>query len=265
MGKKLSGSDIILLSIAGIFDFFQEIKDPAGLISSYYQNFYGFVPQRWKKINIYKIIHINRKQKLLTKINKKLFLTPQGEKYLKNKFPTVFFRMEKWNGYFYFIFFDVTELRRPVRDKLRRILKQLKFAPLQKSVWVTINKKLIDLVLKFKKDYHLNKEIFIVKSKIAFKKDLPLLLNQLWHLDSLNKKYQKIFSRYQDLLTKYKKEKNLFSLINELSQINKDFYQITMQDPFFPRCFLPKKWSFFECLKIRRKIVEIIKIKKRNV
>lgn len=147
MGKKLSVSDIILLSIAGIFDFFQEIKDPAGLIGNYYQNFYGFVPQRWRKINLYRTVYKNRKKQRLIKKNKKLLLTSQGEKYIQNKFPAISYRIENWDGCLYFLLFDIAELKRQIRNKLRNLLKQLKFARLQKSVWVAINKKLIDMVL----------------------------------------------------------------------------------------------------------------------
>lgn len=265
MKKTLSVSDIILLSIAGVFDFFQEIKNPGGLISNYYQNFYGFVPQRWQKVNIYKTIHINRKKNRLAKINKKLFLTPEGEKYLKNRFPSIFLKMKKWDGYLYFVFFDVAELKRHVRDYLRSLLKQINFAQLQKSVWITFNKKIIKPILKFKKTYHLNKEIIIIKAKFQSQKQIPKLINQLWRLNDINQKYHQIFLRYQGLLTKYIKEKNLFSLINEFGRINKDFYQIIRKDPFLPRSLLPKKWYYFESLKMKRKIAKIIKIKNKNI
>lgn len=264
MKKSLSISDIVLLSIAGIFDFFQEIKDPGGLISSYYQNFYGFVPQRWQKINLYRIIYKNRKKQRLIKKNKKLLLTNEGKKYIENNFPVISYRIEKWDGYLYFILFDVVELKRQIRDKLRNLLKQLKFAQLQKSVWVTINKNLINLILEFKKNYHINQEIFIIKAKFCTNGNIRSLINQLWCLDDLNKKYQKIFKRYQHLITKYKKEKNHFFLLKEFAKINKDLYQITTQDPFLPSSLLPKKWFYFESLKIKRKIARIIKITHRN-
>lgn len=260
MKKSLTVSDIILLSIAGIFDFFQEIKDPAGLISSYYQNFYGFVPQRWRKINLYKTVYKNRKKQRLIKKNKKLLLTHEGKKHIQNNFPVISYRIEKWDGYLYFILFDVAELKRQVRDKLRDLLKQLKFAHLQKSVWVAINKKLINLILEFKKNYHLNQEIFIIKAKFSSNDNLGSLINQLWHLDNLNKKYQKIFKRYQNLLTKYKKERNLFFLLRKFGKINRDFYQITTQDPLLPTSILPERWFYFKSLKIKNKIAKIIKI-----
>lgn len=265
MKKRLSVSDIILLSIAGIFDFFQAIKDPGGLISNYYQNFYGFVPHRWQKTNIYKVIHMNRKQKRLIKINKKFLLTPQGENHLKTNFPLVFFRIKKWGGYFHFIFFDVMELKRTVRDRLRSLLKQLNFALLQKSVWITHNSKLIKPILEFKQNYNLNKEILIIKAKFSSNKDLCPLINQLWRLDDLNKEYQRIFRQYQDLLTQYKKEKNFPFFLERFSQINRNFYQITIKDPFFPPSLLPKKWFYFEGLKIKKEIARIIKAKKQNI
>ena len=45
-------------------------------------------------------------------------------------------RPNKWDGKWRFLFFDITEKRRPYREALRGMLKQLHFYPFQKSVWV---------------------------------------------------------------------------------------------------------------------------------
>jgi len=44
--KKVRLKEIFLLTIAGFLDIFQEVKDPFNMFSTYYQNFYGYVPDR---------------------------------------------------------------------------------------------------------------------------------------------------------------------------------------------------------------------------
>ena len=45
-------------------------------------------------------------------------------------------RPNKWDGNWRFLLFDIKEKRRPYREALRGMLKQLHFYPFQKSVWV---------------------------------------------------------------------------------------------------------------------------------
>lgn len=45
-------------------------------------------------------------------------------------------RPNKWDGQWRFLLFDIAEKRRPYREALRGMLKQLHFYPFQKSVWV---------------------------------------------------------------------------------------------------------------------------------
>lgn len=45
-------------------------------------------------------------------------------------------RPNTWDGKWRFLLFDIKEKRRPYREALRGMLKQLRFYPFQKSVWV---------------------------------------------------------------------------------------------------------------------------------
>jgi hypothetical protein len=67
-------------------------------------------------------------------------LTEKGKvKHLKYKLDDLGsnFGTKSWDGKWRLIFFDVPETRRGGRDNFRRILKSLKFYPLQKSVYLT--------------------------------------------------------------------------------------------------------------------------------
>ena len=56
MRKKISASDWLLLVLGGFIDFIDEIRDPFGLLSSFYQQTYGFLPSRFQRINAYQSI-----------------------------------------------------------------------------------------------------------------------------------------------------------------------------------------------------------------
>lgn len=261
MKKRLSITDIILLSVSGIFDLLDEIKDPGGLIKNYYENFYGYIPQRFQKTSIYTTINKNYRKNRLVKKNKRLILTPKGKKYLQDHFPRFFYQSNNWDGYFYFVIFDLIELKRNQRDRLRSLLKRLKFAYLQKSVWITYNRSFLKPVLDFKKLYQLEKDVLIIKAKFNETKNIAALVQKLWLLNEINADYKKILIKYQKSLSEYQKNNNLQILIKRYKKITKEFYQIYQEDPLAPLVFLPNPWYCFEGLKIKKAIAKIIKNK----
>ncbi len=265
MKKRLSLTDVLLLSVSGIFDLLDEIKDPGGLIKNYYENFYGYIPQRFQKTSIYTTINKNYRKKRLVKRNKKLILTREGKKYLQDNFPRFFYRSNNWDGYFYFVIFDLIELRRNQRDHLRRLLKRLKFAYLQKSVWITYNRSFLKPIFEFKKFYRLEKDILIIKAKFEENKNLSKLVQKIWLLNEINDGYKKILIEYQKSLLDYQKNNDVQILIKKYEKITKKFLQIYQGDPLTPSVFLPHPWYFLEGLKIKKEIAKIIKNKNKLV
>src|SRR3989344_6024245 len=139
--KKLKTTDILLLSVAGILDIFQEFKDPGNLISNYYQNFYGFVPARWKKESyrslVYQMIRDKKLVKVKTHNNYRFKITQKGINHIEKKFPQLKFQEKIWDGKWKILIFDIDEINRGTRDSLRIKLKYLGFGLLQKSVWIS--------------------------------------------------------------------------------------------------------------------------------
>lgn len=66
------------------------------------------------------------------------YLTEEGKKhagmYQLNEL--VVKHPKQWDGYWHILLFDISQSNRFVRDALRGIIRELGFAPLQKSVWV---------------------------------------------------------------------------------------------------------------------------------
>lgn len=69
----------------------------------------------------------------------KVDLTPDGYKTIKNyEFDALKLkRMEKWDGVWRMVVWDVPENQRTIRDTIRYKLKAMNFARIQRSIWIT--------------------------------------------------------------------------------------------------------------------------------
>ena len=52
MRKLLKPKDILLLGLAHVLDFAEEVRDPGGFISFSYKNMYGWIPRRYRRNNV---------------------------------------------------------------------------------------------------------------------------------------------------------------------------------------------------------------------
>lgn len=65
-------------------------------------------------------------------------LSPAGEQRLAQlNFRLIKFDPQNWDGRWRILIFDIPESRRPQRDMVRHLIRQLGMQPLQKSVWLT--------------------------------------------------------------------------------------------------------------------------------
>lgn len=141
MGKLLRARDILLLTLAGIGDVLQEIKDPLQIASKSYESMYGFIPARYKRNNFFQTVDRNLKTGDIEKIIKKdkvyLRLTSTGKDRLYRDFP-ILNLTKKWNKCWLIVIFDIAEKSKSIRKNLRRKIKSLGFGMLQESVWISL-------------------------------------------------------------------------------------------------------------------------------
>ncbi len=99
----------------------------------------------WKKFNT-KLLRRNIKrlheQKIVEFINEDeqevIKLTKKGKtKYLRFKLEELSFKGKSWDGKWRLVIYDISKLKRPAQESFRRVLKQINFFPLQKSVYLT--------------------------------------------------------------------------------------------------------------------------------
>lgn len=253
--KKLKLTDILLLSIGGILDVFQEIKDPGKIYSNYYENFYGFVPDRWKKQNYYSLISKLLKNKKIEKIKKessyKYRITSSGILYLQKRRFLNSLQEKKWDKKWRILIFDIEEINKNVRDSLRKIIKEYGFGYLQKSVWISPYD-VFQKLEKFIQTYKLQNNIILIESK---KLSIPNqeLASIVWQIDKFKLNYNQIYKNLYNIYNK-RKVKKYRNLKSEFNKIYKQLISITLKDPHLPKEFLSHKWPYRKTVSLAKKL-----------
>lgn len=226
--------DRILLGLAFLGDLFEDLVDPGGLFSSGYENLYGFTPRRYKKSHFMAAVHYALRTGKIEKVIKNgmpcLRLTGKGRQKLVRDFPLVWFQKRKWDGYWRVLPYDIKEIKRGQRDKLRRKLYELGFKQFQKSVYLSphgVEEEMTD----FLKTLRLEGKVHLLLCRKILRVENRELARKLWQLDKLNSKYEKLWLKLEDILSEEK-----------VREAKAEYLELLAADPFLPEELLPKPW-----------------------
>lgn len=86
---------------------------------------------------LYRFLKKRILEKYTTNGRKKIKFSRKGLEFLFSHFPDFKKMNKKWDGRFRLVFYDLPNDRHNSRKRLREILKQLGFRPLQLSVWIS--------------------------------------------------------------------------------------------------------------------------------
>lgn len=260
MKKLLNTRDILLLGLSGAWDLFEEIKDPLRLVSKSYESMYGWVPEQYKKHNFNHLVWRNIKTGYIERIEKQgeiyIRLTSQGTKRITRDFPLLSLQKRKWDKKWRVVIFDIEEVNRSARDRLRKRLKELGFGMIQKSVFVSPHDIIQDL-LEFIETVGLDKAVYAFESSNPVTGDVKELANRVWNLDTLNQKYREIIERIGDghLIFKHDRIKMLNDesrreKVELVKELRGKYLIIVLRDPFLPKELLPSDWFGYEAKKL---------------
>lgn len=240
MAKLLRPQDVLLLALAGAGDIFEEISDPLGVMASGCKNIYGWVPPKYRRHNFYALMSHSLKTGYIERIIKNgqpyLRLTAKGNDKVKRDFPYFFFQNKKWDGKWRVVIFDIEEVKRRVRDKLREKLRSLGFGMLQESVWVTPHDVAEDFSEFLEAQGLAAKALVLVVEKL-FVGDNRELAERIWPIEEINQAYQKLiedFTKKDKTSGKAKEE--------EQRAFRVKYLEILRIDPYLPSELLPKEW-----------------------
>ncbi len=251
MGKLFKSKDILLLGLANLLDTAEEFKDPFHLISSSYKSMYGWVPKQYKKHNFYQLISRSYKAKFIEKIEKggKIYIriTSDGHKTIQRDFPLFSLQNKRWDRKWRIVMFDIEEVNKQMRDRLRLKLKELGFGMLQESVFISPHDILQDFI-EFAEASEVKDYLYILETYRIILGDEREFANKIWKLDDLNEKYKNIV----DLILNSGRGKK--SDTRNIRDIRSNWLRIVSGDPFLPKELLPKPWYGNEAEKLVKKL-----------
>lgn len=238
--------DRLLLTLAAVGDFLEEVRDPFGLISLPFEEVYGFTPPSYKRHNFRKSLVRSLRVGNIEKIEKNneiyLRLTGDGRDKVMRDFPLISFCNKKWDKKWRMLIFDIEERKRRDRNILRNKLYSLGFGKLQKSVY--ISPFAIENELKeFLEGFGFSDMALVFTTQSGSIEQARKIAGSVWNLGKINDKYRELFE-------KVKGEKNKDA--QWIRGIKSELIDLLLLDPFLPSELLPENW-------IREKVVREIK------
>lgn len=191
MKKLLRKKDIFLLTLAGIGDAVEEVRDPLHLVSAAYENMYGFVPRQYRRHNFSLLVGRSFKTGYIERVIKNgeayLRLTSAGKKHIQREFP-IMALSKQWNKKWTIVIFDIEEASRKKRNMLRSMLRNVGFGMLQQSVWITPLPIGQD-VKEFISHQGFSDNAFVLEVSHMLLGDSKALARRIWDLDKLEEEY----------------------------------------------------------------------------
>lgn len=270
MKKLLNPKDILLLGLGHALDVFEEIKDPLGMVSFSYKSMYGWIPRKYRRHNFHQLVSRSLKTQLIEKVEKGeevyMRITSEGRKAIQRDFPMLSFQNKPWDGKWRIVMFDIEEIKKVVRDRLRRKLKELGFGMLQKSVFVSPHDIMKDF-LEFCESAGIKKYLYFLETDNLIVGDRAEFANKVWNLDELNESYKNITDEIEKIKNKYiinqsDRAKKLYTQNNSrkgrmrknIAKIRNEWLAVVIYDPFLPKILLPKPWYGYEARRLIKTI-----------
>ena len=240
MAKLFRLRDYILLIAAFSSDTIDEFRIGWGVVPSAMKNIYGFVPEKYKKASylssVSQMLSVGDIRRVTDRKGKKyLELTSLGENKYKRRF-SIFGQNKKWDGEFMVVIFDIPEVKKVTRERVRSKLKQLGFGMLQKSIYISPYHFEEDL-REFLIGNELENDVLVLSARKLFAGNLKSMSQKVWHLSDLNE-------AYQEVLTLVKKS-NESAGVSKPELLNKAFglyMDSLLKDPMLPNELLPDNW-----------------------
>lgn len=221
--KKLSLKEKILLAIVFCVD--KDRSLPFGNLS------FPFAPEmslddlsNWvfcERPVFYTTVSRMGRENLLVVENGVVKLLDNGKKFLATNFPYIFQKNKNWDGLWTIIVFNIKEVERYKRDKLRNYLIKIKFAPVSSGVWVSPHEINIS-----------EEDIIYIEGKLG-DREKEIIFGKLGIL-KINDLYRSLYSDLKTALNLHDNDRIRF--------LKSRFLEILALDPNYPSVLLPNSW-----------------------
>lgn len=184
------------------------------------------------------------------KLNGGYRLTDKGFAELYLEFPFFRFLKEKWDGKWRVISYEIPEIKREIRDRLRREMQGWGLGPWHRSFWLTPHPILTTLkALTVQKE----EERYIQ----AFKADhtfgnRDILIEKVWGKSALDKSYRELFKKWHEILSSNEEK------VDKFKKVIGEYINLLRQDPGLPKELVGDSWIGFEGWNIFKEIRSIL-------
>lgn len=177
-------------------------------------------------------------------------LTEKGFVKLCLHFPFFRFLKDKWDGKWRIISYEIPEKKREIRDRLRREMQGWGLGPWHRSFWLTphpIIGTLRELVSQKEEEAYI--QAFEAEHSFG---DRAILIEKVWNIEELSKKYRELFKVWHDILSKEGEREDKFRRV-----INQ-YVGILKQDPGLPSDLVGPNWISYEAFNIFKEVRGIL-------
>jgi len=177
-------------------------------------------------------------------------LTEKGFYELCLKFPFFRFLKDKWDGKWRVISYEIPEKKREIRDRLRREMQGWGLGPWHRSFWLTPHPIITTLkALTAQKEEERYIQAFEADHSFG---DRRVLIEKVWQITSLDKKYREMFKKWHDVLSQPADK------IEKFKKVISAYIDLLRLDPGLPVELVGEKWIGFEGWNIFKEIKSIL-------
>ena len=243
----------LIFSLAFIFDQYQKLS-----IKNYYRALYlpGYSGNKQSFYNL-----LSREEKIGEIIKEEkdgevyLKLVSKAGSFFNEKISLKELAKKEWDGLWRLIIFDIKEIERKTRDRLRDKLKKLGFAMWQESVYISPHP-LVDEVNEYLKTNHLFPKVVCLEAKTIGVKNNQGFAWIVFNLKKIKERYSLVSASLQKAIDDFKKKKiKKKRFIEEIRGLFQEYQNLVIEDPFLPKGLEQDDWPRD---KIKKKFQEIL-------
>ncbi len=177
-------------------------------------------------------------------------LTNKGFQSLALIFPSLRFMKDKWDGKWRVLSYEIPEIKRELRDRLRREVAGWGLGPWHRSFWLTPHPIIINLrqLISGKEE---EKYVQAFEADHVFG-DKEVLIEKVWQKTELDKKYRQLFKNWHLILSQSEEK------VEKLKKVINQYVDILRQDPGLPKELVGESWIGFEAFNIYKEIRSIL-------
>ena len=166
-------------------------------------------------------------------------LTERGRERIESINPRIYGALDEWDGRWRMLSYSVAEGNRAARDRLRKDLTVLGWAPLSQAIWLSPNGSM-DAVRSAARACSALGDIELFSGSYCGPRSDAELLAKCWDLPAIALRYRQFLEEYGDkTAARASTDERAFTARMQLVH---DFRKFAYLDPGFPSALLPAHW-----------------------